>query len=108
MKRIAGSKIARCSLTVAAVVMLSGGVTATSAIAGEPCVPQWDNTIGQPGMESNVNALAVYKGELIAGGTFITAGGVTANRIARWDGSSWSSLGSGMTNNGVNALATLY
>jgi hypothetical protein len=30
------------------------------------------------------------------GGDFTTAGGVSANRVARWDGSSWSALGSGM------------
>ena len=41
-----------------------------------------------------------------AGGDFTTAGGVTANRIAKWDGttSSWSALGSGM-NSTVRALA---
>ncbi|MFZ4656017.1 MAG: InlB B-repeat-containing protein, partial [Caldilineaceae bacterium] len=35
---------------------------------------------------------------------FSTAGGVAANRIAKWDGSSWSSLGSGL-NGDVAALA---
>jgi hypothetical protein len=38
---------------------------------------------------------------LYAGGSFTTAGGVTANRIAKWDGSAWSSLGTGFAN-GVN------
>ena len=33
---------------------------------------------------------------LFAGGRFTNAGGVVLNRIARWDGSSWSALGSGM------------
>ncbi len=33
---------------------------------------------------------------LYAGGTFYFAGGVAANRIAKWDGTSWSALGSGM------------
>jgi len=45
-------------------------------------------------------------GDLVAGGDFTTAGGVSANRIARWNGTSWSALGSGM-NGGVNALTTL-
>ena len=35
-------------------------------------------------------------GYLYAGGNFTTAGGVTANRVAKWDGSAWSPLGSGM------------
>ena len=33
---------------------------------------------------------------LFAGGEFTTAGGVSANRIAKWDGTSWSALGSGL------------
>jgi hypothetical protein len=35
-------------------------------------------------------------GALYAGGNFTTAGGGMAYRIARWDGSSWSSLGGGL------------
>jgi hypothetical protein len=41
-------------------------------------------------------ALTVYDGELIAGGYFTTAGGTPANYIARWDGTTWSPLASGM------------
>jgi hypothetical protein len=41
---------------------------------------------------------------LYAGGSFTTAGGLTANYIAKWDGSSWTALGSGM-DNVVAALA---
>ncbi len=40
---------------------------------------------------------------LYAGGEFTTAGGVSASRIAKWNGSSWSALGSGL-NARVNAL----
>ena len=40
---------------------------------------------------------------LYAGGDFTTAGGVAANGIAKWDGSSWTALGSGM-NADVHAL----
>jgi hypothetical protein len=43
-----------------------------------------------------VDALAIYNGELIAAGCFTTAGGETCNRIARWNGSIWQPLGSGM------------
>jgi hypothetical protein len=41
---------------------------------------------------------------LFAGGQFTTAGGSAANRIARWNGSAWGSLGGG-TNNTVRALS---
>ncbi|HEX5221291.1 MAG TPA: hypothetical protein VFZ59_17135 [Verrucomicrobiae bacterium] len=44
-----------------------------------------------------VYGLAVSEGQLYVGGSFITAGGVPANYIAKWNGSAWSSLGSGMS-----------
>ena len=40
---------------------------------------------------------------LVAGGSFTTAGGVSVNRVAQWDGTNWSTLGSGM-DNAVSAL----
>jgi hypothetical protein len=56
------------------------------------------------GMNDAVCALVVSGNNLYAGGIFTNAGGVSANRIAKWDGSAWSALGSGMDNN-VLALA---
>jgi hypothetical protein len=56
-------------------------------------------------MDSWVYALAMDgSGNVYAGGSFTTAGGSSANYIARWDGSSWSALGTGM-NSDVLALA---
>jgi PKD repeat protein len=56
-------------------------------------------------MDSPVNVLVFDSaGNLYAGGAFGTAGGVTANGVAKWNGSAWSSLGTGM-NNMVSALA---
>ena len=49
------------------------------------------------------SALAVYQGDLYAGGTFRRAGGVVANNIARWDGSQWHPLAGGVSS-GVYAL----
>jgi hypothetical protein len=57
-----------------------------------------------PGANGQVNA-AVYSGStLYIGGYFTAVGDVMANRIAQWDGSSWSALGTGM-DNAVNVLA---
>jgi len=49
-------------------------------------------------MDNFVYALAAdASGNLYVGGSFTTAGGRTANHIAKWDGTSWSSLGSGVS-----------
>jgi hypothetical protein len=56
-------------------------------------------------MNNTVSALAVIGPDLYAGGNFTTAGGILANHIAKWDGNSWSALGSG-TDGNVSALAT--
>ncbi|HEX5219200.1 MAG TPA: hypothetical protein VFZ59_06505 [Verrucomicrobiae bacterium] len=50
------------------------------------------------GMNGNVNVIRQQNGLIYAGGSFTTAGGNTANRIAVWDGNAWSSLGAGAAN----------
>jgi trimeric autotransporter adhesin len=48
-------------------------------------------------VDGSVSALVFdAMGDLFAGGSFTTAGGVVANRIAKWDGTNWSALGTGM------------
>lgn len=46
---------------------------------------------------SEVKALAIYNNNLIAAGSFTSIGGVTANNIAQWNGTSWSPLGTGIS-----------
>ncbi|HOX56924.1 MAG TPA: immunoglobulin domain-containing protein [Candidatus Paceibacterota bacterium] len=48
-----------------------------------------------PDNSAGVAALVVSGTDLIAGGSFTTAGGIAATNIARWDGSAWSALGDG-------------
>lgn len=55
------------------------------------------------GMNDWVYATTVFNGNLIAGGKFTSAGGVSANHVASWNGSGWSALGQGL-NGKVNAL----
>jgi hypothetical protein len=59
-------------------------------------------------MNLTVRSLTVFDDgggpALYAGGQFTTAGGLAANRIAKWDGSSWGALGSGMSGGAVLAL----
>ena len=64
--------------------------------------PTFAAGIGPP--TKGVNALAVSGSDLYVGGDFTTAGGTPANNIAKWNGSSWSTLYTGM-NSGVSALA---
>jgi len=45
-----------------------------------------------------VYALAASGNVVYAGGNFTNAGNIVANYIAKWDGSIWSPLGSGMSN----------
>lgn len=39
---------------------------------------------------------ALPNGDLVAGGDFSSAGGLPVQRVARWDGSAWHALGSGV------------
>jgi trimeric autotransporter adhesin len=78
--------------------------------AGATCQPAW-SALGSGmsgGFFSQVSALVSFDDgsgpALYAGGDFTSAGGVVVNCIAKWDGTTWSALGSG-TNNPVNALA---
>ncbi len=86
---------------------------------GGNSIARWDvaTQTWQPlgtGMNNDVNALTTWdpdgagpiQPQLIAGGQFTTAGGVSCNRIARWDGAAWQPLASGM-NGAVLALTTL-
>ncbi len=42
-------------------------------------------------------ALTSFRNELIAVGSFLKAGGINVNRIAKWNGSTWAALGTGLT-----------
>jgi HYR domain-containing protein len=77
-------------------------------------IAKWDGSswtsVGggmSPDGQTSVWALAVHDDgsgpALYAGGGFPSAGGVPASNIARWDGTSWSALGSGL-NGGVASL----
>lgn len=80
---------------------VSGAGAAGSQLDSTACVPDWIATFGGlPGADSQVRAMAVFDdgggAALFVGGLFTSAGGVEASRIARWDGSAWSPLGSGL------------
>ncbi len=53
-------------------------------------------TYNNSGTDNAVNAFAVYNNELYAGGNFLTAGGDSVRRIAKWNDVSWSAVGEGL------------
>jgi hypothetical protein len=62
---------------------------------------------------TGVYAIAIdHEGTLYAGGNFETAGSETAYKLAKWDGTYWSAVGSSSALNGINgkvaALAVGY
>jgi len=90
----------------------AGGVTVNRIARWNAASETWSPLAS--GMSGSVRALTVFDDglgggpALYAGGDFTTAGGVTVNRIARWNAATetWSPLGSGMSTIRVNALAT--
>lgn len=80
----------------------AGGSPASRIAAFDPATGIW--TALGTGCNGPVRALAVLStGELVAGGTFTTAGGIVVNYVARWNGAAWSALGGG-TSQDVQAL----
>jgi hypothetical protein len=66
----------------------------------------WITMGGVPGANSTVlAALSDGSGNLYIGGGFTLLGNVIANGIAQWNGSIWSTLGSGVLGGTVYALA---
>ncbi|MFO0082133.1 MAG: hypothetical protein ACK55O_05895, partial [Phycisphaerales bacterium] len=99
-------------LVVGGQFTLAVNALANNIAAYDPATGQWSplgSGIGEGfGFFAplSVRALAVLpNGDLVAGGEFTTAGGQSASSIARWDGSAWSPLGSGLGD--VYALAVL-
>lgn len=63
------------------------------------------NPDGVNGANGTVNAfVADGSGNLYVGGSFTCIGSIPANRIAKWNGTSWSALADGMRYNTVEAL----
>ena len=85
--------------------LLAGGVIS-------PGIASWNglnwSSVGPVGhvngVSSIVRALATDGSNIYVGGAFTAAGPIAASRIARFDGTTWHPLGSGM-NDSVDALA---
>jgi hypothetical protein len=88
-------------------VYAGGGFTRAGGVAASN-VAKWNGTAWSPlgagpanGVDGYVFALAVAgNGDVYAGGGFTRAGGAAASRVAKWNGTAWSPLGTG-TGGGV-------
>lgn len=94
-----------------AVSLLALAVAPTLLARGE-CQPQWDATLGTPGMSSGyVASFEVHDDgngsgpQLYATGTFASAGGLPGTaQIAKWNGAAWVPVGSGLVSQFSNVL----
>lgn len=83
--------------------VIANGIAAWDGVSWSALGTGFAGDDSDPNVE--ISSLAVYDGKLIAGGRFKEAGGVPANHIAAWDGSSWAQLGTGASGYFVEALA---
>ncbi len=94
--------------------LVAGGNFYQSGATYVSCLARWNGAAWLPigGGVSSFPLASVYaltatpNGDLVAGGLFTNAGSATTFYIARWNGTQWLSLGSGM-NSWVSALAAL-
>ena len=73
-----------------------------TVVPGATCPPAWLPGLAGGSFDGRVNAVAVFDDgsgngpSLVIGGSFNSVGGVAAKNIAKWNGTSWSPLGSGL------------
>ncbi len=103
------------ALAVSGSDLYAGGIFTTAGGTTAKRIAKWDGSAWSAlgsGIGSGigviafgvVRALAVSGSDLFAGGLSTTAGGTEANSVAKWNGSAWSALGSGINAIAVRAL----
>ncbi len=90
-------RIVYCFLVALTVLSL---LAPSQAILAQ-CDPDWARdlfaTEGLGGTTyAYANSLCVFRDQMYVGGTFLAAGNLSVNYIARWNGSSWQGVGSGV------------
>lgn len=96
--------------------LYAGGAFTTAGTVPVSFIAKWNGSSWSPlyrsngtyeGVNGHVTALAVSGNNLFVGGGFTDAGGVPANSIAVWDGSTWSNLGDGILYNQTSTQSAL-
>ncbi|GAB3870169.1 hypothetical protein GCM10028824_18450 [Hymenobacter segetis] len=104
-QNILGVPVSALALAPNGDLYLGGGFTEVDGVPANG-VARWNgsawsslSTGAANGTNGPVRALAVAaNGDVYAGGSFTQAGGASANNVARWNGTAWSSLGTGSGN----------
>jgi hypothetical protein len=78
--------------------------TAWTAVGGGIAGYTYD---GSDSLRAGIYAMAVYNNELYVAGNFTSAGGVLAHEIAKWNGSTWSAVASGLATGESNSSRTV-
>ncbi len=112
------------ALAVSGENVYAGGYFSSAGGVPSRSIARWDGAswhplgdgVGRPvdnnGMfmqPDHVNAIALLGTDVIAGGRFPVAGGVAVGNIARWNGATWSAMGSAQspTFTEVTSMATI-
>jgi hypothetical protein len=98
-------------LGFAAITSYAGTYHGVNVGSASPCCHRYDGSswvpVRGPGVVGEVRAAVASGGDTILGGTFAEISGVATNGIARWDGSTFTPLGTGMVGSSVEALVRL-
>ena len=99
------------SLPLIAFTSYAGSYHGVSPGATEPACHRYDGSqwvpVRGPGIVGEVRAATRSGNDMMIGGTFATISGVPMNGIARWNGSTFTPLGTGMIGSSIEALVTL-
>lgn len=93
-------------------IYVSGSFTSLAGVTDADYIAYWDVSASawkalatNEGMNAYVTDIAFdAQGNLYATGNFTMAGTTSANRIAMWDGSSWTAYGTGLNGAGVTLV----
>lgn len=95
--------------------LYAGGMFNMAGAASVNHIAKWDGTgwsdvgggAGNYTGATTVSTFTVFNSELVVGGNIDSLGALPVNYIGKWDGTTWSALGSG-TNNTVLSLTALH
>ncbi len=84
-------------------------MSSSRSLASVPDDVYWDDRFAPLGVSAPVYAIAVSGGDVYVGGAFVTAGGIVANGIAKWNTltNTWSALGDGVQQDGSSLAGTV-